>query len=318
MERTVTAEEAGTRLDLFLLQNGGFGSRHQVQKLVEAGHVLVDGLRSKPAFRLRPGQRVAVVLPPPEPSPTSPEPIPLRIVYEDEDLLVVDKPAGMVVHPAAGHRSRTLVNALLHHCRDLSGIGGVQRPGIVHRLDKNTSGLLVVAKGDAVHQALSKQFQIHSVQREYLGLVYGTPPADTGRFDAPIGRHPVHRKKMSSLARNAKQAVTDWRVERRLRAFTLLRFTLHTGRTHQIRVHASEGGFPLAGDDVYGRRGSRAGGIPLSDAERRAVQGLGRVFLHAEVLGFLQPRTGRPLRFSAPLPHELLEVLKRLRPLQPS
>lgn len=318
MQWTVPEGQAGIRLDLFLLETRQFASRHQVQKLVQGGSVLVDGRLSKAAFRLRPGQRVCVSLPPPEISPTVPESIPLSILYEDGDLLVVDKPAGMVVHPAAGHHSNTLVNALLYHCRDLSGIGGVLRPGIVHRLDKSTSGLLVVAKGDTVHQALCRQFQDHSILREYQGLVYGHPVGATGRFDSPIGRHPVHRKKMSSLARKSRRAITDWRVERRFRAFTLLRFILHTGRTHQIRVHVSEAGFPIVGDPVYGRRRGRAGGIPLSDPEKQAIKGLPRAFLHAQALGFLHPGNGRVLRFFSPLPPELVRILECLRPVEPA
>ncbi len=318
MQWTVTDHRSGTRLDIFLLETGRFVSRHQVQKLVQAGSVLVDGLSSKASCRLRAGQQVTANLPDPEPCHTVPECIPLHIVYEDPDLLVVDKPAGMVVHPGAGHRRNTLVNALLHHCTDLSGIGGVLRPGIVHRLDKTTSGLLVVAKGDEVHQALCSQFQHHTVTRAYVGLVHGTPPAEAGRYDAPIGRHPVNRKKMSSHARKGKPAITEWKVLRRFGAFTLLRFILHTGRTHQIRVHTSEAGFPMVGDDVYGRRRNGRGGTRLSGAEKQAIQGLDRVFLHAEVLGFIHPHTGRPLRFHSSLPLELVKLLERLEPLDPA
>ncbi len=316
MQRIVPECQAGKRLDLFLLETDRFTSRHQIQKLVGNGSILVDGQPSKPAFRLRPGQRITVSLPSPEPSPSQPEAIPLQVLYEDEDLLVVNKAAGMVVHPAAGHKSHTLVNALLHHCSDLSGIGGILRPGIVHRLDKDTSGLLVVAKGDAVHQALSRQFHAHSVQREYQGLVYGQPAGSGGRIDSLIGRHPVHRKKMSSLSRKGRRAITDWKVEQRFRAFTLLRFTLHTGRTHQIRVHISEAGHPIVGDAVYGRLRGRTGGTSLSEPEKQALKGLNRMFLHARILGFQHPGNERFLRFSAPLPPELVNTLEHLRPLE--
>ena len=304
---------AGMRLDVFLQESGRFVSRHQIQKLVTAGFVRLDDLTTRPSCRLKPGQSVTVIFPPPEPSPTLPEAVPLEIVHEDRDLLVVNKPAGMVIHPAAGHRQGTLVNALLHHCTDLSGIGGVLRPGIVHRLDKDTSGLLLVAKNDAVHQALSRQFQVHDVVREYQGLVYGNPPGDNGVLDSPIGRHPKDRKKMSSLTRHGKRAVTQWRVEERFRAAALLRFTLKTGRTHQIRVHTSEMGHPIVGDGVYGRRLSRAGGKALTNSEQKLFNALNRFFLHAGTLGFHHPGTDRHLHFTVPLPRELQELLTSLR-----
>jgi len=316
MQRIVPESQAGNRLDRFLLETEAFASRHQIQKLVNSGAVRVDGERAKPACRLRAGQTVTVVLPPPAASPSQPEAIPLDLLHEDDVLLVVNKPAGMVVHPAAGHSSHTLVNALLHHCRDLSGIGGVLRPGIVHRLDKDTSGLLVVAKTDTAHQALSRQFQVHSVQREYQGLVVGRPSGSQGRIESVIGRDPVHRKKISSRTRAGRRAITEWRVERGFRAFTLIRFTLHTGRTHQIRVHASESGHPIVGDRVYGRLRDHTGPPSLSETERQCLRDLHRLFLHARVLGFHHPTTGRFLRFSAPLPPELLRVLDHLRPLE--
>jgi len=313
MQRIVPEGQAGRRLDLFLLETEQFASRHQVQKLVFNGSVLLDGRPAKPSSRLRAGQTITVSLPPPVTCLSLPEAIPLDIRYEDGTLLVVNKPAGMVVHPAAGHSNRTLVNALLHHCGDLSGIGGVLRPGIVHRLDKDTSGLLVVAKADASHQALSQQFHVHSVQREYLGLVVGHPFGEQGRMDSPLGRDPFHRKKISSRTRSGRRAVTDWRVEKHFRAFTLIRFTLHTGRTHQIRVHAAESGHPIVGDRVYGGQRNRTLGPSLSVEERESLKALNRLFLHAEVLGFHHPETGSFLRFSAPLPPELLQILDCLR-----
>lgn len=304
----------GMRLDRFLLDSQRFVSRHQIQKLILGGRVQVDELRVKPSYRLKPFQVIRITIPPPEPDSSLPEPIPLQIVYEDEDLLVVNKPAGMVVHPAAGHRRNTLVNALLHHCKDLSGIGGTLRPGIVHRLDKGTSGLLVVAKHDGVHLALSKQFQVHTTVREYVGLVHGGPNKAEGLFDAPIGRHPKDRKRMSTLAHRGRHAVTYWKVESHFHGFTLMRFTLKTGRTHQIRVHLASQGYPIVGDPVYGGRKWTKSSPRSGMAQTENWTGLNRLFLHAEKLGFVHPRTKRFLLFSVPLPEELTERLRRLRP----
>ncbi len=315
---TVPESGAGMRLDRFLLETRGFSSRHQIQKLILGGQVHVEEVRVKPSYRLRPFQIIRGRIPPPEPDTSLPEPIPLQIVYEDADLLVVNKPAGMVVHPAAGHRQNTMVNALLHHCKDLSGIGGTLRPGIVHRLDKGTSGLLVVAKCDKIHLALSNQFQAHTTVREYLGLVHGSPKNGEGVVDAPIGRHPKDRKKMSTLSSRGRHAITYWKVERRYHGFTLMRFTLKTGRTHQIRVHLTTQGHPIVGDTVYGRK---KGSSPLSRSdpkEGEVWKGLERLFLHAEKLGFDHPRTLRSLCFSAPLPEELTTLLHRLRPMDPT
>jgi 23S rRNA pseudouridine1911/1915/1917 synthase len=246
---------------------------------------------------------------------TAPEPIPLDVLYEDEDLLVVNKPAGMVVHPAAGHTRNTLVNALLFRCRDLSGIGGTLRPGIVHRLDKQTSGLLVVAKADEAHLALSKQFKDHSVSREYVGLVHGRLSEEMGCVDEPIGRHLADRKRMSGRTRRGRHAVTHWRVEQRFDQFTLLRFSLETGRTHQIRVHMSELGHPIVGDLLYGNRRARLKpGAPAAQPVLQALKRMDRFFLHARRLGFEHPRNGAFLEFVCPLPDELEEILRPLRP----
>ncbi len=313
-EWVVREAEEIRRLDKFLLATGEFVSRHQIQKLIENGSVLVDGAPAKASSRLRPFQHIRVEVPPPAPVRTLPESIPLDILYEDEDLLVVNKPAGMVVHPAAGHSRDTLVNALLFHCRDLSGIGGTLRPGIVHRLDKQTSGLLVVAKGDRAHLALSRQFKAHSILREYVGLVHGIPPVERGVVDEPIGRHVTERKKMSTRTRRGRRAVTQWRRERRFENFTQLRFTLQTGRTHQIRVHMAEHGYPIAGDRVYGGKRTRLNQLPSTHPDRKVLAGLKRFFLHAETLGFEHPGTGEPLRFSCPLPRELRAILESLTP----
>jgi 23S rRNA pseudouridine1911/1915/1917 synthase len=283
-------------------------SRAQARRLIEQGRVTVEGGPVKPAYRVREGDEVRGAIPEPEPSALEPEPIPLRIVYEDEALLVIDKPAGLVVHPAPGHRSATLVHALLYHCPDLAGVGGVRRPGIVHRLDRDTSGLLVVAKADRAHRDLSAQFRAHTVEREYLALVRGTPGADRGTVDRPIARHPHDRKRFTSdrrIARpssRARHAVTHWSVEERFDDLTLLRVWLETGRTHQVRVHLASIGLPVAGDPVYGggRRISRALGL-----ERQA--------LHAALLGFDHPERRGRLRFTSSLPEDLLRVVQGLR-----
>ena len=310
----VRQSQEGARLDKFLLETEQFASRHQIQKLIENGSVRVDGAHAKASCRLRPLQAIRVEVPPPTRIESPPAPIPLDVLHEDQDLLVVNKPAGMVVHPAAGHSRDTLVNALLFHCTDLSGIGGTLRPGIVHRLDKQTSGLLVVAKGDKAHLALSKQFKTHSILREYVGLVHGSPADEGGSVDLPIGRHVTERKKMSSRTRRGRHAVTHWRVEQRLENFTLLRFTLQTGRTHQIRVHMSERGHPIAGDLVYGGKRTRLNHLPAAHPDRKALEGLDRFFLHAEKLGFEHPHSGTSLQFSCPLPEELEAILRSLAP----
>lgn len=310
----VSESDEGHRLDRFLLETRQFVSRHQIQKLIGMGSVRVDGASAKASHRLKRAQEIRVEMPSPVRSETAPEPIPLEVLYEDRELLVVNKPAGMVVHPAAGHSGKTLVNALLARCHDLSGIGGELRPGIVHRLDKQTSGLLVVAKGDEAHLALSDQFKSHSLRREYVGLVFGILPEDQGRVEAPIGRHPRDRKKMSTRSRRGRHAVTHWQLERRFHDFTFLRFILQTGRTHQIRVHMAEKGHPIVGDLVYGGKRARLSHLAASDPDREVLEGLERFFLHAEKLGFVHPRTGEHLLFSSPLPAELASILQALTP----
>ena len=297
----VTGKLAGRRLDAALAELEPELSRSQVRRLIDAGDVTVDDARAKPSYRLREGDRIAGAVPEPEPSRLLPEPIPLEIAFEDTALIVVDKPAGLVVHPAAGHRGGTLVNALLYHCPALSGVGGVVRPGIVHRLDKGTSGLLVAAKTDLAHRGLAEQFRAHSVDREYLALVRGSPRASSGSIDSAIGRHPTDRKRFSTRVRRGRAAVTHWQVERRLSGFALLRVRLETGRTHQIRVHLASAGLPVVGDPVYG--GGRAVAREL---------GLGRQALHAALLGFAHPVSGERLRFRSPLPADLGRVLAGL------
>jgi 23S rRNA pseudouridine1911/1915/1917 synthase len=310
----VSGEEA-ERLDAFITRNIDDLTRSAAQRLIENGCATVDGRAEKSSYRLRPGERVRVTIPPPTEAAPAAESIPLVVLYEDSDLIVIDKPAGMTVHPGAGISSGTLVNALLGHCHDLSGIGGELRPGIVHRIDKDTTGVLVVAKNDRTHDHLSRQFQAHSIKRVYQALVFGSPRADRGKIEAAIGRHPTERTKMSSKARHGKHAVTHWRVLERFPGMSLLQLRLETGRTHQIRVHLSEANFPLVGDKVYGGS-SREKGLadPLL---RKIARELGRQALHAMVLGFIHPATGQYLEFTAPLPPDLQQILDHLRSAAP-
>jgi len=311
---SVPASAVGTRLDRFLQQSGRFPSRHQLQKLIVGGLAKVEGRTVKPSYRLRATDRVVVVeVPPPVPCLCRPEKLPLEVLYHDDDLVVVNKPAGMVVHPAPGHAGSTLVNALLDRFGDLSAVGGVQRPGIVHRLDKDTSGVLVAAKRDDVHIRLSRQFQAHQILRQYVGLVHGNMAHRAGRIDAPVGRHPVDRKKMSTRSARGRKAITHWRVLERFPGFSLLRFRLETGRTHQIRVHLSETGHPILGDRLYGGRTFRRSSSILSAELAHSIQSFDRLFLHAQILGFRHPSTSRPMVFCSPLPQELLDLLARLR-----
>jgi len=281
-------------------------SRSRVQALLKDGRVRVDGRPGRASVRLKGGEQVEVSVPPPEPAIPEPEDLPLSILHEDRDLLVLDKPAGLVVHPAAGHARGTLVNALLHHVRGLSGVGGVLRPGIVHRLDKETSGCLVVAKNDATLHSLQRAFQERAVEKTYLALVHGHPPS-AGRLETLHARHPRDRKRFTARAKTGKPAVTTRRVRTVLHGAALLEVGLETGRTHQIRVHLSELGHPLVGDALYG--GTRKG-----DARVKAVQTrLGRQGLHAWKLSFAHPRTGKPVRCEAPVPRDLSEAIEALR-----
>jgi 23S rRNA pseudouridine1911/1915/1917 synthase len=294
------------RLDVFVARGFPDLSRARAQQLVRGGFVHVDGKPAKPSTRVMPGQRVDLQLPPPAPAAPQPEPLPLDVLFDDADIAVVNKPAGLVVHPAAGHASGTLVNALLHHVRGLSGIGGAERPGIVHRLDRGTSGVMVVAKHDRAHRALSEQFQGRTVTKEYVALVWGHPSEDLV-MDRPIGRDPRHRQKMSGRARRARTAITRIITVEPLDGVSLVRVAIGTGRTHQIRVHLSEAGFPIVGDALYGGERRR---VP---ARLAAVQRLGRPFLHAARLAFAHPADQRPMSFEAPLPDDLAGVLVALQ-----
>lgn len=307
---TVPEDSEGLRLDRFLVSFLPERSRSQIQRLIKEGHVLVGGHAAKANQPVKSGQEVAVDVPEPIDPVPKPEPLPLPILYQDHDLIVIDKPAGMVVHPAAGHESGTLVNALLHHVDDLSGIGGEKRPGIVHRLDRGTSGLMVVAKHDSAHEELARQFAEREVEKEYIALTWGEVMAGR-RIDAPIGRDPSNRKKMSSESlrvRRSREAVTRIvRAEHFGRLLTLANVAIHTGRTHQIRVHLSAIGHPVVGDALYGGVHRRVPG------DLRAVNHLERPFLHAARLVFKHPEDDRRMEFTSVLPADLQRVLDELR-----
>jgi 23S rRNA pseudouridine1911/1915/1917 synthase len=308
LEFTADAEAAGDRLDRYLTAQIPDFSRSQVQRLIEDGHVSHSRYRKvKANLDVRDGDVITVDLPDPEPASTQPEDIPLDILFGDRDIVVVNKPAGMVVHPAAGNPGGTLVNALLHHVKDLSGIGGEVRPGIVHRLDKGTSGVMVIAKNDEAHQELARQFHDREVEKEYVALAWGLVQ-QRKRINAAIGRDPKNRVKMSTRAGRARSAVTRVTWSRDLKGVTLLRVAIATGRTHQIRVHLSAIGHPIVGDALYGGVHRRVP-HPL-----RAVTKLTRPFLHAERLAFMHPRTKERMEFSAPLPADLAAVLTELVP----
>lgn len=298
---TITVEpgEAGMRLDRLIGEKAEGLTRSAAEKLIEEGRATKNGVPLGKSYRCRACDAIELDIPEPVPPDVRPQEIPLDIPYEDGDLLVVNKPKGMVVHPAAGNRDGTLVNALLAHCGDsLSGINGVLRPGIVHRIDKDTSGLLIVAKNDFAHQSLAQQIKAHSFTRIYEAVVHGNLKEDDGTVDAPIGRHPVERKKMAVTEKNSRRAVTHYHVIARYGDFTHVRLQLETGRTHQIRVHMAYLGHPVAGDPVYG--------------PKKAVPGLNGQCLHARVIGFRHPRDGRYLEIVSELPPYFTDFLKLL------
>jgi 23S rRNA pseudouridine1911/1915/1917 synthase len=283
------SEVAGMRVDQFVVAQLPRLSRARVQSLLRSGHITINGAGTKASMRVRMGDLVHVGEPPLMQAGIEAQGIPLEVLYEDNDLIIVDKPAGIVVHPAAGNRDGTLVNALLYHCNELSGVGGVERPGIVHRLDKDTTGCLVAAKNDAAHGSLTRQFAGREVSKIYLALVDGRFAKGSGEISAPIGRHPIHRQKMAVVERG-RAARTTWRVLRELPVGSLIECTLHTGRTHQIRVHLKHIGHPLLGDDVYGKRSS----FP-------------RQMLHAWKLAFIHPSTGQLVSFKSPIPADFVQ-----------
>ena len=308
VHNAVAAEtDVGMRLDAFLAAHFAV-SRSAAERLLGEGSVTVTGGEASKKYRIRGGEEVTLTLPDPAPAEAMPEDIPLDVVYEDADIIVINKPQGMVVHPAAGNETGTLVNALLHRCRgSLSGIGGVERPGIVHRIDKDTSGLLVVAKNDAAHAHLSEQLKAHGVSRIYTAITLGGLREERGTVNAPIGRHPVDRKKMAICRREGegREAITHYEVSERFTGFTLVRCQLETGRTHQIRVHMASLGHPLLGDPVYGGNGSR-----FEANHRKYFHGQ---CLHAGELSLTHPRTGERMTFHAPLPEDFQKILTLLR-----
>ncbi|MBQ5670759.1 MAG: RluA family pseudouridine synthase [Oscillospiraceae bacterium] len=296
----IIAAESGTRIDAWLSVNVPDLTRNAAQRLLTEGMVLVNGKPPKKNYKISAGDAVIITIPDIAEVPLVPQNIPLDIVFEDEDVVVVNKPRGMVVHPAPGHPDGTLVNALMYHCGDsLSGVGGEKRPGIVHRIDKDTSGLLIVAKNDAAHLALSAQLSDRSLSRVYRAVVVGNLKQDSGTVDAPIGRHPNDRKKMAVTHQNSRNAVTHWSVLERYRGYTHVRCKLETGRTHQIRVHMAHIGHPLLGDEVYGHA-------------KLPEKGLVGQCLHAKELQFIHPRTGEAVHLDTELPDYFKEVLTRL------
>jgi 23S rRNA pseudouridine1911/1915/1917 synthase len=320
-EILVGDEDDGERLDLVLSGHMPELSRSRIQKSIRAGDVRVDGESvAKVAARVHGGARITLDISPPRPVDVRPEAIPLDIAYEDEHLVVVNKPAGMVVHPAPGHDSGTLVNALLAHCRDLSGIGGVLRPGIVHRLDAGTSGLLVAAKNDETHISLSRQLAARTVSRIYFAVVWGEMPAGEGVLEYAIGRSPRDRKKMAVVREGGREAVTSYYVLDTYRPFQYIRIKLGTGRTHQIRVHLSYIGHPVLGDPVYGGRRLRKGSGARGEFEsaKRTLSRIDRQALHAGELSFVHPATGERVTFTAPAPDDFQSVLDILRNAAPS
>lgn len=295
-----TPGEEILRIDRFLGSRLEQVSRSYLQKLVKDGAVLVNGKPVKSSYKVENGDRIRLEIPDAVEPEIEAEPMALDILYEDSDIILINKPKGMVVHPAAGHYSGTLVNGLMAHCKDeLSGINGVMRPGIVHRIDMDTTGVLIVCKNDKAHNAIAEQLKVHSITRKYYAIVHGVLKADTGTVNAPIGRHPVDRKKMSINEKNGKEAVTHYRVLQRFRRFTFVECQLETGRTHQIRVHMASIGHPLLGDQVYG-----PAKVPFS--------GLQGQTLHAGVLGIIHPSTGEYMEFTAPLPAYFEAILKKL------
>lgn len=304
-ELVVAASEEGQRLDRYLVARRLPRSRSQLKRFIDQGLCTVNGQVARPSRRLRSDDRVVMRLPPPEPDAALPEQIELTVLFEDEHLIVVDKPAGMVVHPAAGHSSGTLVNALLGHCGELSGVGGRLRPGIVHRLDKLTSGVMVASKSDAAHLGLAEQFAVHSVERCYEVLVSGHLERGRGTFDTLHGRHPSDRLRFTSRCAAGRRAVTHFEVERLLHGASLVQARLETGRTHQVRVHFADAGHPVLGDPLYGK-------LPAGRRARDVHRRLGRQALHAAVLGFAHPVSGQRLRFATPLPADMLRAVAAL------
>lgn len=311
---TILVDEAdsGRRLDLFVASRIAACSRAVATGLIRNGAIRVQGVVKKPGYRVRPGDAISGRIPPPVPVELVPEPLDINILFEDKHLIVVNKPPDLVVHPAPGHATGTLVHGLLYHCPDLEGIGGELRPGIVHRLDKDTSGVLVVAKNAVAHQHLARQFKSRKIKKDYLALVHGEMQAESGTISLPVGRHPTDRKRMSTASRKSRGAETSWQVRKRLWGATLIDLTLKTGRTHQIRVHCAAIGHPIVGDTVYGGRRTRrtiAKGNGLSDIFGAVT----RQMLHARGLEFVHPATETTVTFEAPVPQDMQKLISALR-----
>jgi 23S rRNA pseudouridine1911/1915/1917 synthase len=307
----VTKKDQGRRLDQFLSETNLNLSRSQAKHWIEKHHIFLNQKPTKPSAHVKTGDMVSGFLPEPKPLSLKPESIPLTILYEDSSIIVIDKPSGMVVHPAYGNPSGTLVNALLYHCKDLGGINGVLRPGIVHRLDKDTSGVMVVAKDDEAYHHLIKQFKNRTVKKVYSAIVYGRFTQNEGLIDSAIGRHPSERKRMSTRTKKGKAAITRWKKVEDFDSCTFLEIFPQTGRTHQIRVHLSSIGHPLLGDPLYGRKG-RPGTIH-DPVLKECVKRMNRQVLHAQRLEFTHPRTGERVQFVSPIPQDIKEVLELLR-----
>ncbi len=316
LNATVADEFSGSRLDKFLSESFAEHSRSRIKALIVDGQITCAGAKvTDPSRRVKPGELYEITLPALKPARPLGQKIDLNVVYEDDDLIIIDKPAGLVVHPAAGNPDMTLVNALIAHCGDsLSGIGGEARPGIVHRLDKDTSGLMVAAKNDIAHRGLAKQFSDHSLDRAYKAVVWGVPKIKAGAIEGNIGRNPRNRKKMAVVSRGGKHAITHYTVEQRIGQdnqywASLIECRLETGRTHQIRVHMTSLGHPIIGDPVYGAKDAKKLQKNVSDLFHKAVEGLGRQALHAYLIGFIHPISGEKISFKSPLPRDILALL---------
>ncbi|RJQ77962.1 MAG: RluA family pseudouridine synthase [Desulfobacteraceae bacterium] len=316
LELCVEVHEAGFRLDAFVAAHLPQSTRSQVAHWIRRGDVRVDHSQRKAGYRVKPGEWVLVRIPAAVPTQMIPEPIPLDILFEDRALIVINKPSGLVVHPSAGHASGTLVHGLLHHCPDLEGIGGEKRPGIVHRLDKDTSGVLLVAKNEHAHQSLARQFKERSIYKRYLALVTGTLKQSSGIIDRPVARHSSDRKKMAVVAHGGREAVTLWRVIERLAGATMLEVELKTGRTHQIRVHCHSMGYPIVGDPVYGRRRAMTRSGQKNEPGITLLGQAQRQMLHAVQLRFTHPLSNELMSLEAPLPEDMASLLEDLRELK--